>query len=591
MRILRERLGRNAPTAQTSRSLLAPLLRLPPAARRLPSLSLAALLALTLCGAPESVAAQEKRRDQNLNAAAFGKLMRRALKAPRRATPSLASLRRRAQETPVMQTSLGGFSFHLPGDLKKGTGPRGRDVGALDDAVHAPWIRFPIEDGPAYVNSQVWGWGGLLGEGGGECDARNYSYPWRDNFCESRSWVSGACPAGIGHQGVDIRPATCRNNHHWAVAAEDGRVTRIGGYGVTLMGESGYEYRYLHVNTRRAAVKRGQAVRAGDRIALISNFYGGTPTSIHLHFEMRRPDSDGGLELVSPYATLIPAYMKLIAGSEAEAAAAMAAIGGPADFAGFQECEDCPRMVGVPGGEAVIGSPASEPGRQADEGPQRTLTLRRFAIGETEITRRQWTACVEDGFCAPPRAGMAWPEQDQPVTGVSRADVTGEGVAEKGFIAWVNAKAAAAGVEGAPYRLPSEAEWEHAYRAGAATAFHSGARITPDLANFDARFETGFPAEIRARTGPVAAGALPANRWNVHEMAGNVWEWTADCHSADHATAPVDGSPRGAPGCPDGVIRGGSLFSFADQLRAANRRPMPANRAEPDVGFRLARSF
>lgn len=240
--------------------------------------------------------------------------------------PGLEALRLLAQkpkETRILKTSVRDFSFYLPGDIIKGTGPTGGDKGALDDLVHAPWLRFPLEKGPAYVNSQVWGWGGLFGQGGGECDRRNYSYPWRDNFCESRARHSGACPGGLGHQGVDIRPAGCDDNTHWAVAVEDGTIAGVGSYGVRLRGESGYEYRYLHVNTARAAVKRGQKVKAGDRIALISNFFNGTPTSIHLHFEMRRPNGEGGLELVSPYASLIPAYLELLTGDREKAKAAL----------------------------------------------------------------------------------------------------------------------------------------------------------------------------------------------------------------------------------------------------------------------------
>ena len=245
-------------------------------------------------------------------------------------------------------------------------------------------------------------------------------------------------------------------------------------------------------------------------------------------------------------------------------------------------------MVRVRGGRSLIGSPASEGGRRRSEGPQRRVRLRGFAIGRTEVTRRQWAACVKDGYCAPPRGGMAWPALDQPVTGVSRADITGQGAAKKGFIAWINAEARKRGRR-ARYRLPSEAEWEHAARAGRRAAYPTGKTINPKQANYDARFESAFPPEIRARRGPVKAGSLPANRWGLREMAGNVWEWTADCWSSDLSSTPKNGKPRGGEGCRDGVIRGGSLFSYKEDLRAARRAPMPANRARNDVGFRLVR--
>ncbi|RZJ24519.1 MAG: M23 family peptidase, partial [Brevundimonas sp.] len=116
----------------------------------------------------------------------------------------------------------------------------GSGSGATDPTVWAAGMRFPMEAGPAYANSQVYGYGGFAAPGpGGQCDARNYGYPWRDNFCETRSWSNGLCPAGKGHQGQDIRPATCEKKVHWVVAAESGRITSIGSYTVTLLGDSG----------------------------------------------------------------------------------------------------------------------------------------------------------------------------------------------------------------------------------------------------------------------------------------------------------------------------------------------------------------
>ena len=104
------------------------------------------------------------------------------------------------------------FSYMPPGQLESGT------QGRADDTVYVPGMRYPIEDYPSYANSQVYMHGGYLGPGGGQCDAPNYSYPWRDNYCESRSWDMPLCPAGQGHQGQDIRPGTCRGHDRksWA---------------------------------------------------------------------------------------------------------------------------------------------------------------------------------------------------------------------------------------------------------------------------------------------------------------------------------------------------------------------------------------
>ncbi len=102
-----------------------------------------------------------------------------------------------------------GFSYEPAGDLVEGSGE-----GRKDDTLYLAGLRFPLEHGPAYANSQVWGRGGGEGPGGRQCDEANYRYPWRDNFCETRRFRVDLCPAGTGHQGQDIRPATCEADKH-----------------------------------------------------------------------------------------------------------------------------------------------------------------------------------------------------------------------------------------------------------------------------------------------------------------------------------------------------------------------------------------
>ncbi|HHS92665.1 MAG TPA: hypothetical protein ENK82_04910, partial [Campylobacterales bacterium] len=132
------------------------------------------------------------------------------------------------------------FSYYPAGLLSPETSGVGRKG---DNYVYAPGIRFPLEHAPAYLNSQVYGVGGLHGPRGSLCDQRNYHYPWRDNYCEKRSkYNMPLCAMGKGHQGVDIRPATCEKNRHFAVAVEDGIITYIGAYTVKLRGASGRTY-------------------------------------------------------------------------------------------------------------------------------------------------------------------------------------------------------------------------------------------------------------------------------------------------------------------------------------------------------------
>ncbi len=199
----------------------------------------------------------------------------------------------------------------------------GSGSGATDATLWAAGMRFPMEAAPAYANSQVYGYGGYLAPGsGGQCDSRNYSYPWRDNFCETRSWTNGMCPAGKGHQGQDIRPATCEKKVHWAVAAESGRITSIGSYTVTLLGDSGRIYRYLHLDMAGVHALFPNAasrnVTRGQQLGKVSNDFGGNATTIHLHFEIKAPVATGGgatVMFVPTYSSLVDSYGRLLNGA------------------------------------------------------------------------------------------------------------------------------------------------------------------------------------------------------------------------------------------------------------------------------------
>lgn len=205
------------------------------------------------------------------------------------------------------------FSYYPPGDLK----PENSGDGRQDNTIYAPGIRFPLESGPAYVNSQVYGVGGMYGPAGSLCDQKNYQYPWKDNYCEKRSWSMPMCYGGKGHQGDDIRAATCEKRKYYAVAVEEGIITNIGSYTVSLRGNSGRTYRYLHLDSYTLQVAKGQRVARGQRIGLVSDNMGGTPTSIHLHFDMQQTIKIGGESkqvFVPPYSSLVDAYKRLLQG-------------------------------------------------------------------------------------------------------------------------------------------------------------------------------------------------------------------------------------------------------------------------------------
>jgi hypothetical protein len=207
------------------------------------------------------------------------------------------------------------FSYHAPGALLPGTGQ-----GSIDQIVHAPDIVFPISGTPAYLQSQVFTFGGGVG-GGDQCDARNYAYPWRDNFCETRSANRGSplCPAPKIHQGQDIRvgtPAQCNSLRqaspadrtlHEAVAVENGVISNVGSYSVSLRA-GGRIYKYLHLNMAKLKVKTGDAVTAGQPLGYVSNDFGGSATTFHLHFEIVQNTGDMGWIHVPPYLSLVEAY-------------------------------------------------------------------------------------------------------------------------------------------------------------------------------------------------------------------------------------------------------------------------------------------
>ncbi len=197
------------------------------------------------------------------------------------------------------------FEYRPAGELVAGSGK-----GRVDTKIYVPGMRFPIEVGPAYPNSQVWGVGGSQGPGGGQCDARNYSYPWRDNYCESRSWDMPLCPSGTGHQGQDIRASTCAKDVHWAVAGAAGTITNVGSYSVYLTAADGTRFDYLHMSNVTVTV--GAKVTRGQRLGKVSNVFGGTPTTIHLHFNLRQNIAGVGTVYVPPYMSLVSSYEALI---------------------------------------------------------------------------------------------------------------------------------------------------------------------------------------------------------------------------------------------------------------------------------------
>jgi formylglycine-generating enzyme required for sulfatase activity len=233
----------------------------------------------------------------------------------------------------------------------------------------------------------------------------------------------------------------------------------------------------------------------------------------------------------------------------------------------FSDCSGCPEMTVLAGGLFVMGSPDNEPGRGRDEGPQREVSVAPFAMGKFEVTFSQWDACLAGGGCngySPPDGG--WGRGDRPVTGVSWEDA-------QAYISWLNGQAG-----GLRYRLPSEAEWEYAARAGQAEAYAFGARVTATQATFHVR-----------QTTPV--GEHTANAFNLYDMHGNASEWVEDCYAANYDLAPIDGVAVQSDECRRRVYRGGSYNDQAPVLRAAARRSTEGHSRTQGLGVRVARTL
>jgi formylglycine-generating enzyme required for sulfatase activity len=229
----------------------------------------------------------------------------------------------------------------------------------------------------------------------------------------------------------------------------------------------------------------------------------------------------------------------------------------------FQDCPDCPRMVVIPAGEFTMGSPASEAGRDADEGPQRTVRITRpIAMGRTEVTQGEWRALMGNNPSRFPNCG-----DDCPVENVNWNDA-------REFARRLSEKS------GKRYRLPSEAEWEYACRAGGSEPYCGGSGVDA-LAWYDAN--SGSRTQRVAQKRP--------NAFGLYDMSGNVWEWTEDCVNENYAGAPADGTAWLTGNCSARVNRGGSWFSDPRSVRSANRDWYTSVSRNGSDGFRLARTL
>lgn len=221
-------------------------------------------------------------------------------------------------------------------------------------------------------------------------------------------------------------------------------------------------------------------------------------------------------------------------------------------------------MVEVPAGSFTMGSSDLESGRQPDEGPPHQVTVSKpFHVGKFEVTQAQWRAVLGESpsmFRRQPQATSL------PVDSVSWDDA-------QRLIAKLNETSTG------QFRLPTEAEWEYACRAGSAQRLPWG----PELNNGELRTHGWFNPESEGRSHPV--GRKQASFWGLHDMHGSVWEWCADWSGDYTAARQID--PLGPAIGDRKIVRGGSWFNEPEALRPANRHAHPRDYHGPNLGLRL----
>jgi len=272
-----------------------------------------------------------------------------------------------------------------------------------------------------------------------------------------------------------------------------------------------------------------------------------------------------------------------------------------------KDCDLCPELVVVPAGTFEMGTPSYEKNRGDDEGPIRRVTIpKAFAIGKFEVTKAEFAAFADTtgystGTACRTRENDSWDVREgrnwrdpgyrqsprDPVVCINKADA-------EAYLEWLSC------MSGKRFRLPTEAEWEYAARAGSLTSRYWGD---------DPNGACGF-ANVHDRTAKAAlnstwephdcddgaihtsaVGRFQPNAFGLHDTLGNVWEWTADCYHDSYSGAPADGSARTDGACEKVVDRGGSWISSIGYVRTGNRAGPAPDLREFTLGIRVARDL
>lgn len=239
-----------------------------------------------------------------------------------------------------------------------------------------------------------------------------------------------------------------------------------------------------------------------------------------------------------------------------------------------------PEMVVIPAGSFILGAPLDESEGSDDESPKREIQIGyQFAVGKYEVTWAEWDACVADGGC-----------DDRPVARAGGDNGWGRGTRPAIHINWNDAQAYVNWLTfktGKWYRLLSETEWEYVARADSAGRFSWG--DDDPICSRGARNGANFSGCRSRQTETVGFSA--ANSFGVHDLHGNVWEWTEDCYYSDYSGIPTDGTARYESDCSQRVFRGGGWSNDPKAIRSANRYKIFPTSRNRFLGFRVATTF
>ena len=225
------------------------------------------------------------------------------------------------------------------------------------------------------------------------------------------------------------------------------------------------------------------------------------------------------------------------------------------------------KFVLIPKGTFMMGRPSSEPKRDSDERQHRVTLTKGFYLGTTEVTQGQWRNIMG-------KASSCFPSENRPVENISWND------AQK-FIQNLNKRE-----NTDKYRLPTESEWEYACRAGTTKPFYTGMCIFTDQANYKGNYPMPGCSKGRYRKTTTEVESFSPNKWGLHDMHGNVYEWCDDWYQDDYPSEHI-ADPKGPTSGSGRVVRGGSWNFIMRHVRSAARGRADPDGRSYDLGFRL----